>query len=138
MAGSPVSGFRMSDEFYVYRIYDGDVTVYIGKGRGRRLSDQQRRFGLPGEIVKTFRSERAAYAFEAKQISKLKPIANKVAGGGGAITRRGLKLPAWFTSQIREIENIGSRRWVARELLKFDLSGLVSSDIVDKLRIASV
>jgi hypothetical protein len=128
----------MSDEFYVYRIYDGEVTVYIGKGRGRRLSDQKRRFALSGEILKSFSSERAAYAFEAKQIAKMKPIANKVAGGGGAITRRNIKLPIWFTRQVKEIERVGSRRWVARELLKLDLSGSVSPDTVHKLRMASV
>ena len=134
---NPVSRPAFEHRVYVYRIYGGEVTVYIGKGRGRRLSDQRRRFGLPGEIVKAFRSDRAAYNYEAKLIAKLKPCHNKVAGGGGAIARRNLKLPDWFTRQLREIEKIGSRRWVARELLKRDLSSLVSPETIDKLRIVS-
>ncbi len=125
--------------FYVYRIFgEAGETIYVGKGIGRRLANQKRRFGLAGEIVKTFRTERAAYNFEATLIAKLKPSANKVAGGGGAITQRRLRVPRWFNKQLREIEAIGSRRWVARELLKRDLRGFVTPEIIDKLRMVSV
>ena len=41
--------------FYVYRIL-GEMgeTVYIGKGTGRRLEAQKRRFMSDGEIMRSF------------------------------------------------------------------------------------
>ena len=36
---------------YVYRIFDGPVTVYVGKGSGRRLAAQKAKFRLEGEVL---------------------------------------------------------------------------------------
>lgn len=72
--------------FYVYRLYDlSGETLYIGKGSGTRLQVQKRRFGALGEIVKTFKSERAAYREEVRQIAVHRPRLNQNRGGGGGI-----------------------------------------------------
>jgi hypothetical protein len=69
--------------FYVYRIL-GEMgeTVYIGKGTGRRLEVQKRRFMSDGEIMRSFNKEDLAFRFEAKMIAKHKPPLNVVAGRG--------------------------------------------------------
>lgn len=126
------------ERFYVYQLSDGATVQYVGKGMGRRLKNQMARTGLFGEIVKRFNSERAAYAHEARLIERLNPPLNLTSGGGGAITRRKQTLPRWFRRQIAEIELVGSRRWVARELLKLDLSAVVRPEIIARLREASV
>lgn len=109
-------------QFYVYELSDGKTVQYVGKGTGRRLKNQIARFGLFGEIVKRFRSERVAYAFEARLIARTCPPLNRASGGGGAITRRKAKLPLWFRREIEEIERVGSRLYVARELSKMGIS----------------
>jgi hypothetical protein len=73
----------MAKGFYVYRIL-GEMgeTVYIGKGTGRRLEAQKRRFMADGEIMRSFNKEDLAFRFEAKMIAKHKPPLNMVAGRG--------------------------------------------------------
>ncbi len=70
-------------EFYVYRIFSGDSTVYIGKGSNGRLAAQKRRFGLEGEVVAYFDDEEAAYAEEVRLIAEFAPPMNKHPGGNG-------------------------------------------------------
>jgi hypothetical protein len=103
-------------KFYVYRLFLGDETLYIGKGCARRLHNQKRSHQCDGEIVRRFKSEREAYAFEAKLIAKLKPPRNQCAGGGGckaARQRREIK-PSW----MREMDRIGTRAYAAKALLR--------------------
>jgi hypothetical protein len=121
--------------FYVYQFTgDGGTILYVGKGSGRRLENQERRFGMPGQIVKRFKSEAAAYEFERSLINRLSPKLNKTAGGGGSIARAAARLPAWFKAIEAEIKKIGSRAYVARELLKLDLGDRVSADEIKMLR----
>ncbi|MFN7002193.1 MAG: hypothetical protein ACK4NW_02040 [Roseinatronobacter sp.] len=104
--------------FYVYAFRDAVSIQYIGKGTGRRFSVQAKRFSdLQGEILATFTTESAAYNMEAKLIAKHRPALNRVSGGGGAITRRQAKASGWFQKALAEIEAVGSRRWVAQQLL---------------------
>lgn len=103
--------------FYVYRIFDGDVTVYVGKGSGRRLALQIRRFGVMGEVVEWFKNEDAAFAAERAWIAKLKPTENLVAGGNGG--RAVKKKPPRLHPAFKEIERIGTRAYAARFLLRY-------------------
>ena len=103
----------------------------MGKGSGRRLLAQERRFGMPGEIVRWFHRESAAYNLEAKLIAKHKPVHNRCAGGGGAITRRkSIPLDPMFA----EIERVGSRLFAGRELLKLDLKRFLPEAQIEKIR----
>jgi hypothetical protein len=120
--------------FYVYRFDNDDgECIYIGKGTGRRLKAQNRRFGREGYIVKLFKSESAAFNYEARLIAKLKPSENKIAGGGGAITRT--KTPRiGMSKEYREMRRIGTRAYVARALLRFDLRGFIPDAEIPCLR----
>ena len=105
--------------FYVYQFSDSAGVCYVGKGSGPRFAKQSRRFAnMVGEIVRRFASERAAYAYEAALIARHSPSLNKIAGGGGAIARRKFRLPGWYRREARQIESVGSRRYVARALLR--------------------
>jgi hypothetical protein len=107
---------RFAMRFYVYRIFDLGGTIYVGKGSGRRLAKQISNFGALGEVVRRFRSEREAYAYERKMIAELKPSRNRCAGGGGS--RVSTIVPRRTREEI-EIERIGSRVYTARRLLNF-------------------
>ena len=89
---------------YVYRILgEQGETVYVGKGFGRRLKEQKRRFMADGEVIKEFRSAQAAYEYERDMIAKFNPPLNRTAGGGGAC-------------KLQPGERIASRVYVARML----------------------
>lgn len=118
-------------KFYVYRIFYGLETVYVGKGSGRRLESQKSKFRLPGEIIATFASESDAYAHEIKMIASLMPTENKHPGGNGSWTRKRVKRKLGWEY---EIERVGSRRYAARELLKLDLSGVLDASKIDAIR----
>lgn len=101
--------------FYVYRIFDGVTTVYVGKGSGSRLANQKRVFALPGEIIEECRSDDHAFEREIHWIKTLMPTDNKNVGGlGGRVRPR--RKPR-LTKEYREIEAMGSRRYAARFLL---------------------
>lgn len=75
--------------FYLYRIFYGDVTLYVGKGSGQRLQHQKRSFTAQGEIVAQFADENAAYRAEMALIKKLDPPLNRHVGGlGGRFGQR--------------------------------------------------
>lgn len=106
-------GFTM---FYVYRIYDGVETVYVGKGSGRRLAHQMRKFGLPGAIVEECKSDDHAFEREVHWIAELKPTANKLAGGNGGRCKP--KPKPRLAREFREIERVGSRKYAAQVLVR--------------------
>ena len=58
---------------YVYRIFDGFETVYIGKGSGRRVKQQSARFKCQGEIIE-HNCER--YGMSKLDIFRLREVAN--------------------------------------------------------------
>ncbi len=103
-------------QLYVYRIFDGAVSVYVGKGSGRRLQCQKVKFGLPGEILEEFSSEQKAFDRERFWIAELKPTENKCAGGNGGRCRPKRK-PRRCHTEI-EMERVGPRKHVAQFLLK--------------------
>ena len=115
--------------FYVYEMLDGDVVAYVGKGSGHRLEVQRRHFGLPGRVAAEFSSEARAYAFERELISRLKPVLNRHPGGNGSRARRHRE-PRW----CREMERLGTRKYAALALLRFDTRGYLSDADRDKLR----
>jgi len=119
--------------FYVYRLFDQDgQTLYIGKGCGSRLAGQKRSHDCDGEILKRFARENAAFSFEKKLVERLRPIRNRVAGGGGgrAFPAPQPRTPKW----VKEIEEIGSRRYAARMLLKFDLRVYLDPSKLEAIR----
>jgi hypothetical protein len=104
--------------FYVYALKACDaVTAYIGKGSGRRLQNQIRAFGLPGEIIACCKSERDAYAVEREKISELKPLLNWHPGGNGswAIPEKPYRKDKWDL----ECDRIGTRAMSARICLRY-------------------
>jgi hypothetical protein len=128
----------MSDDparFYVYEaISDNGECLYIGKGTGRRLEDQKRRFKCEVRVIKWFKSEASAFKFEAFQITDRSPIFNKKPGGsGGRVKTTALRKP-----KLTEIENgiqeLGSRVYVARALLGFDLSRQIDASKIETIR----
>lgn len=123
-------------EFYVYRIFDRFETVYVGKGSGRRLANQTRRFGLPGEIIERCNSDDHAFEREIFWIAELRPTENRAPGGGGGRVRpkpisRDEKR---FIKDLAEVERIGTRRYAARMLLRFDTSGHLDPSKLDAIR----
>lgn len=100
----------MSKSFYVYRIL-GEMgeTVYIGKGTGRRLEVQKRRFKSEGEIIRTFNKEDMAFRFEAKMIAKLNPPLNKVAGHGRGLLPIGPHRPYKPIDKTNEVFEVVAR-----------------------------
>lgn len=100
----------MADPFYVYRIL-GEMgeTVYIGKGSGRRLEVQKRRFKSAGEIIRSFRKEGLALRFEAKMIAKHKPPLNMVAGHGRGLLPVGPCRPYKPVDRTNELFEVVAR-----------------------------
>lgn len=105
-------------EFYVYRIFDGPTTVYVGKGSGRRLQSQQYAFHLPGEIVEHCKSDDHAFQRERHWISILQPTENISAGGNGG---RAKKKRVWVgrTKLDVAMRKYGTRYGSAMVLLTF-------------------
>jgi hypothetical protein len=106
----------MAPSFYVYRIFDGLQTLYIGKGSGRRLQSQKRKFGCDGEILEACKSDDHAFERERHWIVKLMPTENQNLGGGGGRCKP--KRKPRILKEFAEIERIGSRRYVALFLLR--------------------
>lgn len=70
-------------KFYVYRIFNAEGLLYIGKGSGPRLRKQKRTFGADGEIIQHFEFEDDAYAEEVRLIALHSPPLNRHPGGHG-------------------------------------------------------
>lgn len=105
--------------FYVYRIFDGYETVYVGKGSGRRLQSQMRKFGMDGHILEECGSDDDAFARERHWIARLMPTANKCPGGNGgrAKPRKETAADRAYRKFVKVLEEVGSRKYVARFLL---------------------
>lgn len=104
-------------DFYVYRIFDGFETVYVGKGSGRRLAAQKRKFGCDGEIIEACKSDDHAFKREIYWIEQLKPSENKNPGGlGGRVKPKRVKIDRAWAAFERELKEVGPRRYVARFL----------------------
>lgn len=145
-------------EFYIYCFQDGAEILYVGKGTGRRLIQQEKRFGFAGSIIERMTDEEEAYRREIYWIGRLLPTQNKNAGGGGGMSSPN-PIPHALRGQItakewekakreaeREqaiIESIGTRRYAARLLLsKLDennceLFGLSKVDLVRCVEVAN-
>jgi len=104
---------RQQARFYVYRIFEGVHTLYVGKGSGKRLANQKRRFRSDGEIIEWCRTEDKAFEREVHWIAELMPTENVLAGGNGGRVKRKKRQPAFLS----EIEKAGPRRYAARFLL---------------------
>jgi hypothetical protein len=104
------------ERFYVYDVLNADgVTIYVGKGSGRRAYVSCReRGGHEFKIVERFASECAAYAKEVARIAEIKPLLNIAAGGNGS---RAIKRRIFKDKWQRTLEAIGSRKYAARLLL---------------------
>lgn len=86
-------------EFYVYRLFHQDMTLYIGKGCGGRLAKQKRHFMLDGEVVARFGDEDEAFAEEVRLIALHEPTLNKHPGGNGGRAGVCVPLPHGFTEE---------------------------------------
>lgn len=102
---------------YVYELYAQDGSIaYVGKGSGRRLQVQRRKFGLHGRIVREFDTASAAYRYEVKRIAECKPSLNKCAGGNGNRNKRAISVrdPIYKLCSA-----LGSRVVAARILMNY-------------------
>ncbi len=102
--------------FYVYRLFDVEaVTLYVGKGSTHRFREQKRNYRAKGEILRRFKCEKKAYAYEREMIAALRPELNKCPGGNGgmATKKKRPRRQRWE----KEMERIGTQAYVARFLL---------------------
>lgn len=121
-------------KFYIYCFREGEAILYVGKGTGCRMRQQEKRFSLPGEILERIDCEDRAYQRERYWISVLKPTENKNAGGGGGFAdpnpipkeiRGQVSLAGWkrhvsaAEKEAMEIERVGSRKYAAGLILRF-------------------
>lgn len=119
----------LTEPFYVYRIL-GEMgeTVYIGKGCGRRLHNQKRRFKADGEIMERFSTDKKAFKRERELIAEHNPPLNKSSGGNGAT--RGMKvngLPPLYAGLAKIIRRLDGLEKPVKDFL----NGMIS-DIAHK------
>lgn len=89
-------GYRTPPFFYVYRLFDHEGTLYVGKGSDHRLKQQKNRFKLAGEIIERCYTEAEAYEREIYWIAQLNPPLNKSSGGTGFSSRQFQEIQAIF------------------------------------------
>lgn len=122
--------------FYVYELSSNDGLVkYIGKGSGRRLEVQKRKFNLNGVEVARFKRECDAYSYEVERISWVNPELNKCKGGNGNTVAKKAqpRLSAWE----KAVNAIGTRAYAARLWLAYAPAYLRDKSTVDKIRLAA-
>jgi hypothetical protein len=123
-------------EFFVYVIKCGEVPLYVGKGTGKRHKRSAKAHGGEAHILEWCDTDDAAFERERHWIAELKPENNKCPGGNGgrAKPRSPYDLPKALVGKIsekewrsavrqrdreaKEIEHLGSRRYVARFLCR--------------------
>lgn len=114
--------------FYVYRILgEQGETVYIGKGTGRRLQQQKRRFQADGEVLRWCRTEDSAYRCERELIAHYNPPLNKSPGGNGSRYGQATSGPALFAGIARIIRRLGGLEPSARAIVTKMLSEIAQS-----------
>jgi hypothetical protein len=113
--------------FYVYEILDeSNNVIYIGKGTNNRVKHSLReRKGSSYNIVKYFEHEHKAYEYEVKHIAKYSNLLNANKGGFGGNVLKGDK-------ETRLMQEIGTRAYAARMLLRYYLSFKALASKVDK------
>lgn len=114
--------------FYVYALLQDGVAQYIGKGSGRRILVQERKFNLAGVILRWFSSESASYKFERAAIKEHRPPLNKSPGGDGSRAKR----------RRRAVLKEWSRADVARFLMRFDLTPHLPQSSIDQIRLVAM
>lgn len=120
----------LAEIFYVYRIL-GEMgeTVYIGKGCGRRLHNQKRRFMSDGEIMERLSTDKQAFRRERELIAQYNPPLNKSTGGNGAT--RGMKrdgLPPLYASLAKLIRRLGGLEASVRNFLIGMISDIANQE----------
>jgi len=110
----------IAEPFYVYRIL-GEMgeTVYIGKGCGRRLQQQKRRFKSDGEVMELCSTDKQAFRRERALIAEYNPPLNKSPGGNGST--RGVKvngLPPLYAGVAKLIRRLDGVETSVREFLR--------------------
>lgn len=126
---------NLTEPFYVYRIL-GEMgeTVYIGKGCGRRLHNQKRRFMSDGEVMEWCSTDKQAFRRERDLIAQHNPPLNKSTGGNGAT--RGLKIdsvPSLYAGVAKIIRRLDSLETNVREYLKNLISEVAISHGQEKM-----
>ena len=135
MAGRPMNRLHQEDvrKFYVYAVRDCEEIVYIGKGSGRRWLVQQKRFGLPVDVLEHHKSEKDAYAAEVRLIALHSPAHNKCKGGNGpSCKRKTARKDKWSEN----VNRIGSRRYAAMLAIAYGANILPKSKVEDLRRVA--
>ncbi len=66
----------MAARTYVYRIFDGFETVYVGKGSGRRIRQQAARFKCQGEIIQHCTTDEEAWGVSKIDVFRIHEVAN--------------------------------------------------------------
>lgn len=109
-----------TEQFYVYRILgEKGETVYIGKGCGRRLHNQKRRFMADGEVMEWCSTDKQAFKRERELIAEYQPPLNKSPGGNGAT--RGMKvcgLPPLYAGIAKIVRRLDGLEESVRDFLK--------------------
>ena len=118
-----------AEQFYVYRIV-GEMgeTVYIGKGCGRRLHNQKRRFMSDGEILEYCKTDKRAFRRERELIAEYNPPLNKSPGGNGSV--KGVKVdtvPGMYAGIARIIRQLDGLEASVKEFLKNMISEIAAS-----------
>lgn len=109
-------------------------TVYIGKGCGRRLHNQKRRFMSDGEILEYCRTDKQAFRRERALIAQYNPPLNKSPGGNGSV--RGVKIDsvrAMYAGIARIVRCLDGLETSVKEFLKNMISEIAESHGHSKL-----
>lgn len=113
--------------FYVYEILnENGLVIYVGKGfKNRVKTSLKERKGFSFKIVKRFKFEHQAFEYEVKHIAKYNNLLNANKGGFGGCVLKGDK-------ETRLMQEIGTRAYAARMLLKYYLTFKALASKVDK------
>jgi len=126
---------NLTKPFYVYRIL-GEMgeTVYIGKGYGRRLHNQKRRFMSDGEVIEWCSTDKQAFRRERELIAEHNPPLNKSRGGNGSVRgTAGQNLPSLYEGVAKIIRRLDGLEAPVRSFLLKLIGEVAESHGRDKL-----
>lgn len=115
--------------FYVYRIF-GEMgeTVYIGKGCGRRLHNQKRRFMADGEVMEWCSTDKRAFMRERELIAEYNPPLNKSTGGNGSVKgTRVESAPGMYAGIARIVRQLDGLEASVRDFLVKMISDIANN-----------